>query len=303
MRLQTAYDPSMLPGISRLQRLEMRRDARFQAGQKSVTLSLRACTLPKPLAQLGAGFQGNLGADLVAVFGPKVLSLPGASQLGGQAEWPVDIPFAQTFRYDPRSGPLLFDYQVSRSEAGSYRLDASGVCTAPLQYYGPAGCARAPGAAPLRLLARTQNLMWGNELVLAVENAVPGKLAMIFFGLQGSGVWRGVPLPFDAGIIGARGCHLSTSVLYAPRRPADTLGEAEFGWVVPALPQLQGVRVSAQAIAEAPQANPLGAISSQAAWLTICGAERVGRVFANDLHSLSGVRQLGVAPVIRLTSQ
>jgi hypothetical protein len=191
------------------------------------------------------------------------------------------------------------EFAVQQQPAGSYRLDSTFTCQSPLQYYGPPGCGPANGPV-LALESLTTNLTWNNPLVLRISGARPQALTLLFFGLQDSGTWRGIPLPFDGGLIGATGCALSTSILWAPRRAADARGEALFGYNVPPILRLQNTTVSVQAAAEDGFANPLGVVTSQAARMTFCGFERVARVFANGLQTTVGVRELGVAPIVRV---
>ena len=95
---------------------------------------------------------------------------------------------------------------------------------------------------------------------------------------------------------------VSTNVLVAPRVFADETGVATYQFNIPSQPQLRGVTVNLQAVADDPQANALGAVTSRAARLEICGWEPVARVFANGLDAVMGFRELGVAPVLELTS-
>ena len=67
--------------------------------------------------------------------------------------------------------------------------------------------------------------------------------------------------------------------------------------------RLLGAAVDVQGVAQDTRANALGLVSSQARRIRVCGWESVSRVFANGLSSTVGVRELGVAPVMQLTSR
>jgi hypothetical protein len=56
-------------------------------------------------------------------------------------------------------------------------------------------------------------------------------------------------------------------------------------------------------VAQDAKANALGLVSSHAARILVCGWEPVSRVFANGLSVTTGFRELGVAPVMQLTSR
>ncbi|MHC4077611.1 MAG: hypothetical protein ACYST0_04110, partial [Planctomycetota bacterium] len=58
-----------------------------------------------------------------------------------------------------------------------------------------------------------------------------------------------------------------------------------------------------QGVAQDAKANALGLVSSHAARILVCGWEPVSRVFANGLSVTTGFRELGVAPVMQLTSR
>ncbi|MCA8957641.1 MAG: hypothetical protein KDC87_16315 [Planctomycetes bacterium] len=302
LRCQMAYMPETMTAAAVIKELAFRPDGGFDGNGKRISMHLFLGTLPSLVTELHPEFARNRGADYTDVFGCRFIDLPGKASLPSQVSFPVRLPLTRSFQYDPKVGPLLCEIGIADQPTGAYQLDATGVCSSPVEYYGPPGCGPQNGPV-LELQSMTQQIVWGNPVVLRVANAKPSALTYVFLGLQGSGTWRGIPLPFDASVIGAPGCFLSTSVIEAPRRFANGMGLADYGWNLPRSTLLRGAEIHAQAIADDPTANPLGAVSSRACRLRVCGMEPVGRVFANGLDSTVGAVEHGVAPVLQLVTE
>ena len=292
VRFQAAYDASLFSGPLSISILSFRHDQDFTGSGKRVSLEIHAGTLPS-MASLQATFAANRGVDFTRVFAQKWVDLPDSLPTSGIGDFAVRIPLDTPLFYDPADGALLLEFVVHEQPRGGYNLDSTYTCASPLQYYGPPGCE--PG---LEVVSMTEQIVWGNSVVLRVRGAKPAARTLLLFGRQSTGIWDGLNLPFDARPLGAPGCFLATSVEAAQMRIANSLGVADFGFNIPWDVALGSFEVNLQVLSSDYTANALGQVTSQAARVRICGFEAVGRVFANGLQTLVGYRELGVAPVL-----
>lgn len=300
VRCQMAYDGTLFPRAGSLDRLAWRLDGGGTTLGKQVELVVRATTGPANVLTMQATFALNLGADARDVLTRRVLSLPPLTTAQTPSPFHAQIPFDAPFPYDPRLGVLLFDVTVFSQPPGDFALDLTYVCDSPLQRYGPPGCG-ANGAAPLVVDAATTQVMWGHPLDLRVSAALPGSVAGVLVGSIEQGQWAGITLPFALAAIGAPGCHLSIDMLVGVYAPTDLSGSARFPFSVPARPDLLGATIRFQGMNYAPSLNALGIVTSQPGKVSVCGWERVARVWAAGTTSTSGAREIGIAPPIEVT--
>ena len=273
-----------------------------QGAAKVVDLQVHAGTLAGDVTAIRSEFAQNRGQDFVEVFKRRKLSLPAFQPGKSLPTFQVQVPFDRGFTYDPKKGSLLLEITVHGQPRGGYQLDATWFCQSPLVYLGPEGCGPVGGKA-LKIDSETPQVMWGRPVNLRVVNARPSAPTILLLGSKAQGSWNGITLPLELTAFGAKGCHLGVDILAAPRLVAEQNGVATYSFVIPTLPQLQGVRVHVQGVAGDAKANALGLVSSQAARIQVCGWEQVSRVFANGLQTTVGFRELGVAPVLQLTSR
>jgi hypothetical protein len=299
MRTQLAYDGALFPRAGLIESLALRVDGGQTAAAKQVEIGVRACTGPISVLALQATFAQNVGADDREVFARRVLALPAHTSPQTPNPFTVLIPFDVPFPYDPRNGAVVFDVTVFDQPPGAYPLDLTYVCDSPLQRYGPAGCGPA-GALPLQVNAMTTQIMWGQTFDLAVNQARPNSVAGLFLGSIEQGSWAGITLPFDLGVAGAPGCHLSIDMLFTTFARANASGIATFPFTIPGRPELVGTMIRFQGFDVDPAANALGVTTSQPGKVTVCGWERVGRVWASGLAATVGTREVGLAPPVAI---
>lgn len=289
LRVQMVWGRQVFAGSQTVLGLGFRPDPGQSAAAKTVDLEVHVGTLPGQVTALRDEFARNRGTDFSQVFQRRKLSLPAFAPTTGLA-FGVKIPFDNGFAYDPMKGSFLVETVVHDQPRGSYELDATYLCESPLSKVGPAGC----GA--LGLDSETPQVMWGQPVNLRVLHAWPQALTILLLGTPAQE-------PLELGFAGAPGCHLSLDILAAPRLAADQIGVATYDFRLPTDPRLLGAAVDVQGVAQDPGANALGLVSSQARRIRVCGWESVSRVFANGLAATVGFRELGVAPVMQLTSR
>jgi hypothetical protein len=82
-------------------------------GPQTLNLQIYASTTSRPVAGLSNTFADNLGADNTLVFDgtltQRTANLPGP---GNTRQFDVAFSFTTPFRYDPRGGNLLLDFQI-----------------------------------------------------------------------------------------------------------------------------------------------------------------------------------------------
>jgi hypothetical protein len=302
LRVQMAYGQSLFSQARTILGVGFRPEPGRSAAAKIVELQVHAGTLAGEVTSIRAPFAQNRGPDFVEVFKRRKLSLPAFKASTSLSGFQIQIPFDSSFIYDPSKGSLLLETVVHGQPRGSYQLDATYLCESPLLNLGPQGCG-APGGKALGLDSETPQVMWSRPANLRVVNARPQALTLLLLGSRSQGTWNGITLPLELSSVGAPGCHLAVDILAAPGLAADQSGVATYRFLVPTQPQLRGVSVVVQGVAQDAKANALGLVSSHAARILVCGWEPVSRVFANGLSVTTGFRELGVAPVMQLTSR
>ncbi len=302
LRVQMVYGHSMFSGTRTILGVGFRPELGQAGAAKTVDLQVHAGTLPGEVTAIRGQFAQNRGNDFAEVFKRRKLSLPSFASTTTLPTFQVQIPFDNGFAYDPRKGSLLLETVVHDQPRGSYQLDATYLCQSPLTKVGPRGCGPLGGKA-LGLDSETPQVMWGQPANLRVLHARPQAMTILLLGSKSTGIWNGITLPLELTDLGAPGCHLAVDILAAPGLVADQNGVATYGFLLPSQPRLLGVGVSVQGVAQDRKANALGLVSSQAARLQVCGWEAVSRVFANGLSATVGYRELGVAPIMQLTSR
>lgn len=302
VRCQMAYDGVLVPRAGSIDALAWRLDGGATTNGKQVEFTMHAATGPLNVLTLQMSFANNVGVDDREVLARRIVSLPAWTTPQTPSPFHAQVPFDAPFPYDPRRGVLLFDVTVFGQPPGDFPLDLTYVCDSPQQRYGPPGCG-AQGGAPLVVDAVTTQVMWGQPLNLRVSSALPGSVAGLFLGSIEQGAWAGITLPFDLAVVGAPGCHLSIDVQVGAYVLADPTGSAVFPFFVPARPDLLGATIRFQGMDYAPSLNALGIVTSQPGKVTVCGWERVGRVWAAGSTATSGTREIGIAPPIEVRLQ
>lgn len=301
VRVQAAYDGGLFPGARRITALAWRPDGAARLAGKRVEVEVRLSTMPSPLTWIRSDFPRNRGADEIVAFSRRPVDLPSSRSTSRPRPFEVALALDRAFAYDPRKGPLLVEVVVHRQPAGAYALDATWICDSARGAYGPPGCG--PAGKVLTVDCPTRQVVWGKGVTLRLRNAPARQATMLFLGGIEKGMWKGIRIPIELSAYGAPGCWLSVGVLMAESRLADAKGEALYGFQVPSIPTLKGQWLRYQGVARAPRANALGLISSQARKVQVCGYEAVARVFATDTTATRGARELGVAPVLRITGR
>lgn len=301
VRVQAAYDGGLFPAARRITALAWRPDGAAKPAAKRVEVEIRLSTMPSPLTWIRDEFRRNRGADETVALGRRWVVLPSSKSTARPRPFEVALALDRAFAYDPRKGPLLVEVVVHRQPAGAYPLDATWICDSPRAAYGPPGCG--PAGKVLLADCPTRQVLWGKGVTLRLRNAPAKRGTMLFLGSIEKGTWKGIPIPIELSAYGAPGCWLAVDVLMAESRVADAGGQALYGFNVPSIPTLKGQWLRYQGAALAPAANALGVISSQARKVQVCGYEAVARVFATDTTATKGARELGVAPVLRITGR
>ncbi len=297
MRTQIAYGGHLFAGVTTMTGLAFRLDGAATEVGKQVDVEVRMSTMTYGVPAIQPFFSSNRGADETVVFDRKNVQLP-AGSAQSPAPFSTQLPFDRTFTYDPAAGAaVLIEIIVHGQQVGTFSLDATFLCTSGFEYFGPAGC------GSLQLNIPTAQVMWGRPAFIELSGVVPGTLTGLMLGSQEGGTWAGLSLPFDLASIGAPGCYVSTNLLAGFGMNADANGQAMYRLQIPSMPRLQNAWLHFQGLAADPLANPLGVVTSQAAKVEICGWEPVSRVYAPSLTANSGFREIGVAPVIELTTR
>ena len=298
-RVQMAYDARLFSSGVEIEGLAFRLEEGQLASSKMVELEIRISTLGKPVTWMQEDFSRNRGADEVVVLPRQMVTLPALDTAQVPSPFHLELILEQSFVYDPAKGALVIEIIVFSQQPGSFRLDSTFICDSPAETFGPPGCGPS-GGPTLKVESVTQQVTWGRPLVLRITGAVPDTATVLFVGTRESGVWNGLELPAELGSIGAPGCFLSLNVSQSFSVAADATGSAQYGLFVPSDPALQGSWLRFQGVAIDRSANALGIVSSQGTKVEICGWEAVSRVFASGLSATTGLREIGVAPVLRL---
>jgi hypothetical protein len=302
VRVQCAYDPLLFAGPCTITAIALRLDGNATAASKQVDCELRLSTMAVGLVDIRADFATNRGADETVVLPRQTLILAGQSSPALPSPFLPAIPLAVPFAFDPARGALLLEVVVFGQPPGAYTLDATWICDSPESAFGPPACAPAAGL-PLRVETATTQVLWGRPWVVRALDAPPGALVSLVLGTMESGTWNGLLLPYDLASLGAPGCFIATDLSTSFFQTAMGDGSATFTFAIPNVPWATGTWLRYQAGAVVGGANLLGVVTSQAKKVQVCGPEPVARVWATDLTATAGVRELGVAPVVRLTLQ
>jgi len=298
-RAQFAYDASLFNGPRTITAVDLRVDDGLSAVGKRVELEVRMSSLGRSITQMQSAFASNRGVDESVVFARQLLDLPNAGSGAAPNGFDVPIPLDVSFPYDPAGGALVIELVVFGQAPGAYPLDTTFICASPRVDYGPAGCGPA-GGPPLGADSVTTQLTWGGPMILRIHDAVPGTVTAFAFGFIESGGWAGLSLPVDLSVIGATGCWLSIDPTITVTAAADVTGTALYATTLPSRPELVGEWVRFQGLAIDLGANALGVVTSRAHKIQVCGWEPVARVYSAGTSSATGLREIGVAPIVRL---
>jgi hypothetical protein len=294
-----AYDALLFAQPVEIEAVAFRLEEGQVVGGKMVDMEIRISTLGAPVTWMQEDFSRNRGSDEVVVFSRQVVNLPAHSSAQSPSPFHFELNLENSFAYDPADGALVIEIIVFSQQPGSFPLDSTFICDSPQEAFGPPGCGPVGGDA-LKIESVTKQVTWGRPLVLRIFDAAPDAASFLFMGTREDGPWNGLMLPAELGSIGMPGCFLSLDVRRTFAAIAAGDGSAEYEFFVPSDPSLQGSWLRFQGVALDPSANALGVVSSQGAKVEICGWEPVSRVFASGLSSTTGLREIGVAPVLRL---
>lgn len=301
-RVQNAYDPMLFAGPATITALALRTDGGAAVAGKVVDCEIRMSTMPGSVLALDPDFSRNRGVDETTVLPRQMLTLPAQSTMSVPNPLLPAIPLAVPFAYDPALGSLLVEIVVHGQPPGAYALDVTYVCDSPELPIGPQSCTPV-GGVPLRVESSTTQVIWGRPWVARVLDAPPGAMVTLALGTVESGPWSGFVLPQDLAGLGAPGCYLSIDLAASFFSVAAGDGSATFPFVIPNNPSTIGFWIRYQGGAFHPSANALGVVTSQARKVQVCGWEPVARVWASGLSTALGTREVGVAPVIGLSTQ
>lgn len=302
VRVQQVYDPMLFAGPGTITAIALRLDGDATAAPKQVDCEIRMSTSPLPLVALSATFAQNRGADETVVLARQLLLLPGNAVPATPSPFQAPIALSAPFPYDPQAGALMVEIVVFGQPPGSYSLDATFVCDSPELAVGPPSCPPAHGL-PLRVESATTQVLWGRPWLARALDAAPGAPVVLALGAADVGSWNGAPLPVDLGPAGAPGCYVSIDIVDTFFELALGDGTATFAFSVPNQPALVGEMIRFQAAAFGPGLNALGVVTSQAKKVPVCGYEPVGRVWSSGITATDGVREIGTAPVLKITLQ
>jgi hypothetical protein len=126
MQIHDASQFAALSGPVFIMQFAQRPDAITGAsGPQMVNVEIFLSTTSRSVAGLSSTFADNIGADYTRVFsGTQTLvtaNLPGP---GNTRQFDVVTPLTTPFRYDPRAGNLLVEFQVSSASGQTIRFDA-----------------------------------------------------------------------------------------------------------------------------------------------------------------------------------
>lgn len=247
-------------------------------GAFTADLSMRLSTARTTAATIDPRFAANTGPDEVQVLPRRTVSFPaspGVTTLPAPFEYvvPADVPFAFG-----GAGPLCVDLTMhshSNVVPTRFELHAEGY-----SHVGEIG----EGCGGLALAT----LMGYPDVVHDVTGAPPGAPVVMLFG-SGFETTAGLPLPIDLGPIGAPDCALHLDPAVALSGFADPSGALQT--IVPVATLAPGVFYGVQAVAVQPGLNALGAVTSNATIVVPYTGRVVGRVWAEDLQSTTGLPQ------------
>lgn len=130
--------------------------------------------------------------------------------------------------------------------------------------YGQA-CAGEKGILPL--LGAAKNATVGKTFQLEAYNLPPSSVALFMIGLSDT-KWGAIPLPFDLGLIGMKGCKLYASPDFffaaATLGTGTANGSASLGLPLPNNPNFKGAKLYFQTLALDKKANAFGLSASGA---------------------------------------
>lgn len=301
-RVQCLYESSLFTGAGTITAIAFRLDGDQTAAAKQVECEIRMSTSPLSLVAMAADFASNRGADEVVVLPRQIVTLPAMAAVATPSPFLAPVSLAVPFPYDPAFGPLLVEITVFAQPPGAYSLDATFVCDSPEVALGPPACVPQIGQS-LRVESATTQLLWGRPWVVRALDAPAGAAVLLALADPASTTWNGAALPVALDGVGAPGCFVAVDAQDLWLQVAQPDGTATFTFGVPNQPSLLGASVAFQAGAFAPSFNQLGLATSQAKRVAVCGFEPVGRLWSNGITATVGVREVGTAPVLRLSLQ
>jgi hypothetical protein len=302
VRVQCAYDAMLFTGPITITQLAFRPDGGSGVAAKLVDCEIRLSTMPLPLVAMDPVFASNRGADETLVLPPQQLTLPAAPAAGTPSPFLPAIPLTVPFYYDPANGALLLEIVVTGQPPGAYSLDVTYACDSPDVGIGANSCIQSSGL-PLQVMSASSQVMWGRPWIARATDATPGAIVVLAAGTIDAGPWSGMVLPQDLGSLGAPGCVLGIDVAATWYTLALGDGSAQFPFTLTNSPTVIGEWIRFQAATLDPAANALGVVTSQAKKVQICGWEPVARVWSAGTTATFGTKEIGLAPVLRLTVQ
>ncbi|MBX3462537.1 MAG: hypothetical protein KF830_05170 [Planctomycetes bacterium] len=302
VRVQCAYDGMLFAGPVTITQIAFRPDGGGAVAAKVVDCEIRMSTMPLSLVGMSPDFGQNRGGDETVVLPLQQIALAAQAATGTPGAFLPAIPLAVPFAYDPSLGPLLVEIAVHGQPPGAYLLDVTYACDSPDLGLGANACTQSSGL-PLHVASASSQVMWGRPWIARATGATPGAIVVLAVGTIDAGPYGGMVLPQDLGALGAPGCVLGIDVAATWFTLALGDGSALFPFTLTNSPLVIGEWIRFQAATLDPTANALGLVTSQAKKVQICGWEPVARVWSSGLAASFGTKEIGLAPVLRLTVQ
>ena len=265
-------------GNALLKSMRMRRTSVVsnQNAAGSAALSLRLSVGPNASGSAAATFASNLGAATTSVFSGTV-SLP-ASSWQSEAAHPfeIKIPFTTSFAFAKNAGnALVADFVITSLSTGNQQtwfLDAQGKDGGKVVEELPPqpGC-KFSNASHAWGVGYPGLIYPGSSFWVSYQNILPGAQGLGILGTKGSGgVWKGIPLPFDLGLVGAPGCALAVGMDVTVPLQANASGDAKWPELtIPGNPALAGLGFWEQGAFLDAGANALGVVTTSSRKFTL----------------------------------
>ncbi|MBK8977810.1 MAG: hypothetical protein IPM29_18025 [Planctomycetes bacterium] len=256
-------------------------------GTFAATLEMRFSTSPRTAATISSTFTDNVGADESIVTANRSISFP--DSVGpwlGPAPFDYVVPTDAPWSF-AGNGPLCVELQLrdhTNRTPAQFALHAAGY---PVVASFGAGCGGITQSTQLGL----------GEAIHRIGGLPAGAPAILMLGLDFRESAAGT-LPIDLGPFGAPDCSLQLAPLLDVRGLADPTGTFEARIPIATIPA--GVWYGAQGASVQPGINPLGLVTTDATVVLPLTGRTVGRVWAESLGALTGVRQPVYGLVLQL---
>jgi hypothetical protein len=128
MRIYDASQFAALSGPVFITQFALRPDATpGPSGPRALTLQIFASTTSRSVAGLSRTFAENIGPDNTRVFnGTLTWRTDNLPEPGNTRQFDIVHPLTTPFRYDPRAGNLVLDFQIAGITGSAIRVDVEG---------------------------------------------------------------------------------------------------------------------------------------------------------------------------------